>query len=229
MTGKGKRSGVRLTARGAIALILLATLAGYVLAALFDLQPLIGLAFVSACLLGVVLVNPRELLSLVVTPPLVFFVATLFVELGRALSSVGIIQSLALGLYGSLSHGAPWLFAGSAIVLGVAWGRGLRDNVRDLREELRAGAEAPRPRPPSFVPGPAGYFEPKVYGTPRTVDRPVRRLAGPCGARAAGRSACSPSPTRPPPRHRSRARPAGPAPAPPAPPGPRRRWSRRPW
>jgi hypothetical protein len=91
------------------------------------------------------------------------------VELGRALSSVGIIQSLALGLYGSLSQGAPWLFAGSAIVLGVAWGRGLRDNVRELRDELRAGAEVPRPRQ-SFVPEPEGYFEPKMYGTPRTED-----------------------------------------------------------
>jgi hypothetical protein len=169
MTGKGKRSAVRLTARGAIALTLLATLAGYVLAAVFDIQALVGASFVAACLLGVVLVNPRELLSLVVTPPLVFFVATLFVELGRALSSVGIVQSLALGLYSSLSRGAPWLFAGSAIVLGVAWGRGLRDNVRELREELRAGADVPRPRQP-FVPEPEGYFEPKVYGTPRNED-----------------------------------------------------------
>ncbi|WP_336208046.1 DUF6542 domain-containing protein [Nonomuraea sp. LPB2021202275-12-8] len=169
MSGKGKRSAVRLTARGAIALTLLATLAGYVLAALLDMPVLIGLAFVAACLLSVMLVNRRELLSLVVTPPLVFFVATLFVELGRALSSVGIVQSLALGLYGSLSSGAPWLFAGSAVVLGVAWGRGLRDNVRELREELRAGAEAPRPRQP-FVPEPEGYFEPKLYGTPRTED-----------------------------------------------------------
>ena len=169
MTGKDKRSAVRLTARGAIALTLVATLASYVLAALLDMQLLVGLWFVAACLLGVVLVNPRELLSLVVTPPLVFFAATLFVELGRALSSVGIIQSLALGLYGSLSRGAPWLFAGSAIVLGIAWGRGLRDNVRELREELRAGAEVPRPRQP-FAPEPEGYFEPKVYGTPRTED-----------------------------------------------------------
>ncbi|WP_049577076.1 DUF6542 domain-containing protein [Nonomuraea sp. SBT364] len=169
MTGKGKRSAVRLTARGAIALTLLATLAGYVLAAVAGIEALVGVAFVVACLLAVILVNPRELLSLVVTPPLVFFVATLFVELGRALSSVGIVQSLALGLYSSLSRGAPWLFAGSAVVLGVAWGRGLRDNVRELREELRAGAEVPRPRQP-FVPEPEGYFEPKVYGTPRNDD-----------------------------------------------------------
>jgi len=171
VTGTGKRSAVRLTARGAIALTLVSTLAGYVLAALLDMQVLVGLAFVAACLLGVVMVNPRELLSLVVTPPLVFFVATLFVELGRALVTVGILQSLALGLYGSLSRGAPWLFAGSAIVLGVALARGLRDNVRDLREELRAGAEVPRPRQPQpYVPEPEGYFEPRVYGTPRGED-----------------------------------------------------------
>lgn len=169
MTGTGKRSGVRLTARGAIALTLVATLAGYVLAALLGMELLVGLAFVAACVLGVTLVNPRELLSLVVTPPLLFFVATLCVELGRALGSAGIAQSLALGLYGSLSRGAPWLFAGSALVLGIAWVRGLPANVRELREELRAGAEVPRPRQP-YVPEPEGYFEPRVYGTPRSED-----------------------------------------------------------
>jgi hypothetical protein len=158
-----------LTARGAIALALVATLAGYVVAALIDVQKVVGAAFVLAGLLGALLVNRRELLSLVVTPPLVFFCATLFVELGRAFGSVSIVQSLALGLYTSLTRGAPWLFAGSAIVLGVAWRRGLRDNVRDLREELKAGAEVPRPRQP-FVPEPEGYFEPKIYGTPRGED-----------------------------------------------------------
>ncbi|TDC98579.1 MULTISPECIES: DUF6542 domain-containing protein [Nonomuraea] len=169
MAGKGRRSAVKLTARGAIALSLVATLAGYVLTALLDVPHLVGAAFVLASLLGVLLVNRRELLSLVVTPPLVFFCATLFVELGRAFGSVSIVQSLALGLYTSLTQGAPWLFAGSAAVLGVAWRRGLRDNVRDLREELKAGAEVPRPRQP-FVPEPEGYFEPKVYGTPRGDD-----------------------------------------------------------
>ncbi|MEO3793557.1 DUF6542 domain-containing protein [Nonomuraea sp. B10E15] len=169
MAGKGRRSAVKLTARGAIALSLVATLAGYVLTALLDVPHLVGGAFVVASLLGVLLVNRRELLSLVVTPPLVFFCATLFVELGRAFGSVSIVQSLALGLYTSLTQGGPWLFAGSAAVLGVAWRRGLRDNVRDLREELKAGAEVPRPRQP-FVPEPEGYFEPKVYGTPRGDD-----------------------------------------------------------
>ncbi|SEK41368.1 DUF6542 domain-containing protein [Nonomuraea pusilla] len=169
MGEKGRRSTVRLTARGAIALALVGTLAGYVLSALVGRTFVVGVAFVGASLLGVVLVNRRELLSLVVTPPLVFFCATLFVELGRAFGSVSIVQSLALGLYTSLTGGAPWLFAGSALVLAVAWRRGLRDNVRDLREELRAGAETSRPRQ-SFVPEPEGYFEPRVYGTPRGED-----------------------------------------------------------
>ncbi|MFC4012326.1 DUF6542 domain-containing protein [Nonomuraea purpurea] len=169
MGEKGRRSAVRLTARGAVALALVATLAGYVLTALLDIQHVVGAAFVLSSLLGALMVNRRELLSLVVTPPLVFFCATLFVELGRAFGSVSIVQSLTLGLYTSLTRGAPWLFAGSALVLGVAWRRGLRDNVRELREELKAGAEAPRPRQ-SFVPEPEGYFEPKVYGTPRGED-----------------------------------------------------------
>ncbi|MFG2076680.1 DUF6542 domain-containing protein [Nonomuraea maritima] len=169
MAGKGRRSAVRLTARGAVALALVATLAGYVLTAVLTVPYLVGATFVAASTLGVLLVNRRELLSLVVTPPLVFFCATLFVELGRAFGSVSIVQSLTLGLYTSLTRGAPWLFAGSAIVLGIAWRRGLRDNVRELREELKAGAEVPRPRQP-FVPEPEGYFEPRVYGTPRGDD-----------------------------------------------------------
>lgn len=172
--GRPKRGpAVRLTARGGIALVLITTLTGYVLAAAMNLPALVGPAFLVACLLGVLLVNPRELLSLVVTPPLVFFLATLVVQLGSALGSVSVLQALALGLYTSLSAGAPWLFAGSALVLLVAWRRGLRANVRELREELKAGAEVPRPRSPkdqTFAPEPEGYFEPKVYGTPRTED-----------------------------------------------------------
>lgn len=164
---------MRLTARGAVALSLVATLAGYILADRLSLSWLVGVLFLLASLTGALLVNRRELLSLVVTPPLVFFVATLFVELGRAVGASSIAGSLALGLYGSLSSGAPWLFACSAVVLAVAWRRGLRDNVRDLREELRVDAEVPRPRKeqqPVYAPEPEGYFEPRVYGTARTEE-----------------------------------------------------------
>ncbi|RBQ18602.1 hypothetical protein DP939_19120 [Spongiactinospora rosea] len=178
-----QRAGVRLTARGAIAAVVAATLAGELLASLFGWSFAVGAAFVAGCLAAALLINPRDLLSLVVTPPLLFFAATLIAEVVRALGAASMIQALGLGLFTSLSAGAPWLFAGSALVLGVAWRRGLPANVRMLREELRAarggggdsggggGGEEPR-KPPApaaqvFVPEPEGYFEPKVYGRQR--------------------------------------------------------------
>ncbi|WP_084957299.1 DUF6542 domain-containing protein [Thermoactinospora rubra] len=168
MSQSGRRSSIKLTARGAIALALLSTFLGYVLAALTGWPSLVGVVFLTGSVLGVALVNPRELLTVVVTPPLVFFCGTLVVELGTALGSPSIGQSLLVGLFTALSAGAPWLFAGSAAVLAVAMRRGLRDNVRDLREELRSAAEVPRPRREQvFAPEPEGYFEPRVYGTPR--------------------------------------------------------------
>lgn len=172
MTEKGRRSAIKLTARGAIALAVVSTLAGHVLAASLGMPLLVGAAFLTASLVGVLLVNRRELLSLVVTPPLVFFAATFVVQLGTSLGAGSIAQSLGFGLYKSLSEGAPWLFAGSAVVLAIAWRRGLRDNVKELREELQTGvSEVPRPRKePLFAPEPEGYFEPKVYGTARGDD-----------------------------------------------------------
>ncbi|MFI6325277.1 DUF6542 domain-containing protein [Nonomuraea sp. NPDC050556] len=171
MSGKTRRSAIKLTSRGAIALALLSALAGYVLSAMFGMPLLVGAAFLAGSLTGVLLVNQRELLSLVVTPPLVFFAATFVVQFGSALTARSFLQSLAVGLYTALSAGAPWLFAGSALVLAVAWRRGLRENVRELREELRIGApDIPKPRTSSFAPEPEGYFEPRLYGTPRVED-----------------------------------------------------------
>lgn len=170
MSEYGRRSAIRLTARGAIALALLSTLLGYALASALDLPILVGAVFVLGALVATLLVNPRELLTLVVTPPLIFFCATLAVEIARALGAPSFVQSLGFGLYTSLSAGAPWLFAGSALVLAVAWKRGLPANVRELREDLRTTADVPKPRrgaEPAFAPEPEGYFEPRVYGSPR--------------------------------------------------------------
>ncbi|PZG51432.1 hypothetical protein C1I98_08625 [Spongiactinospora gelatinilytica] len=171
-----QRAGVRLTARGAIVVVVATTLAGELLASVFGWSFAVGATFVAGCLAAALLINPRDLLSLVVTPPLLFFAATLIAELVRAIGAASMIQALGLGLFTSLSAGAPWLFAGSALVLGVAWRRGLPGNVRTLREELRAaraGGEEPRkpaaatPAAQVFVPEPEGYFEPKVYGRHR--------------------------------------------------------------
>ncbi|MFI6795542.1 DUF6542 domain-containing protein [Streptosporangium canum] len=171
MSEQKRSTGIRLTARGAVASVLVFTLLGSLLQALLGLPALIGLMFVAGCGAAVALVNRRDLLSLVVSPPLVFFTATLIAEAVRALGATSPIQALGLGMLTKLSAGAPWLFGGSLLVLLVAWRRGLAQCVRDLREELRAaGPDIPRPRSGDsvgYAPEPEGYFEPKVYGTPR--------------------------------------------------------------
>lgn len=171
MSGRSRSDGVRLTTRGAVALVLASTLAGRGLQAFFGPSALLGLAFVAGCGVAVALVNRRELLSLVVSPPLIFFGATLAVEAIRSLGAAMPLQSFGLGMFTTLSAGAPWLFGGSLLVMVVAWRRGLARCVRELREDLRAaGPDVPRPRAgesSEFAPEPEGYFEPKVYGTPR--------------------------------------------------------------
>ncbi|GLW97672.1 DUF6542 domain-containing protein [Microtetraspora sp. NBRC 16547] len=153
---------LRLTARGAIALLLVITLLGQIFSP--------GPVFVVGCVAAALLVQPRDLLPLVVTPPLVFFAATVFIEFVRSLRAASMLQALGLGLFTSLSSAAPWLFGGSAIVLGIAWWRGLPQNMRELREDLSARAEVPRPRrdrDTAFDPEPEGYFEARVYGEAR--------------------------------------------------------------
>ncbi|GAA5083978.1 hypothetical protein HNP84_003738 [Thermocatellispora tengchongensis] len=174
-TRQASRAGVTLTARGAIAVILVATLVGYALDSLTGAGAAIGIVFIAGCVTAALLVNRRDLLSVVVTPPLLFFVGTLIAEAARALGAASPLQNLALGLFTAMSGGAPWLFAGTALVLVITWRRGLRGNVRALREELRgargpaAGAPVPRPRAGdgAYAPEPEGYFEPRVYGTHR--------------------------------------------------------------
>jgi hypothetical protein len=167
------KQGVKLTTRGAIAVILVAALAGDVLGGLTGSPVVAGVTFIAGCVAAGLLVNARDLLSLVVTPPLIYFAATLVMSIIRAVGADSMVQALGLGLFTTLSDGAPWLFGGSALVLGVAWRRGLPANVRELREDLRAareGADVPRPRisdEEAFAPEPQGYYEPKVYGTPR--------------------------------------------------------------
>jgi hypothetical protein len=163
------RPGVRLTARGAIALVFVITL----LSEPTGSTLIVGLVFCVACLAAVLIVQPRDLVALVVTPPLIFFGATLISTVIGAFGAPSMIQSLGLGLFTSLSAAAPWLFGGSALVLAVAWFRGLPAGVGELRADLRSSRPPPaasRRQPGDeqpFVPEPEGYFEPRVYGSPR--------------------------------------------------------------
>ncbi|MFC4587362.1 DUF6542 domain-containing protein [Sphaerisporangium corydalis] len=170
VTGERARPGVRLTARGAVALIFVITLVSEATRS----TTIVGIVFAVACLAAVFLVQPRDLLPLVVTPPLIFFAATLISAVFGTFGAPSMIQALGLGLFTDLSAAAPWLFGGSALMLAVAWFRGLPANVSELRAELRANRpavpDAKRRRPgeeQAFAPEPEGYFEPRVYGSPR--------------------------------------------------------------
>ncbi len=165
-------AGIRLTARGAFALIFVLALVGQVTGSAM----LAGGAFVAGCVAAALLTQRRDLLSLVVSPPLIFFTALLLRELVRAVGSGSFLQSLGLGVFTSLSGEAPWLFAGTLLVPLIALKRGLPAAVRALRAELRAAPPPRRRRGPAdaaaYSPEPEGYFPPRVYGSPR--DKPDR-------------------------------------------------------
>ncbi|MEO3862940.1 DUF6542 domain-containing protein [Acrocarpospora sp. B8E8] len=151
---------MKLTARGAVTLLFVTTLLGQLIAP--------GPIFLLGCAAAVTLVNPRDLLPLVVTPPLIFFLTALFIESVRALRTASFLQSLALGLFTILSAAAPWLLAGSALTLAIAWYRGLPTNIRTLR--LAHAHRVPKPRQsrettPTYAAEPEGYFEPRLYGS----------------------------------------------------------------
>lgn len=174
-TRQAPRARITLTARGAIVAVFAATLVGHVLASAAGSTAFSGLSFIAGCLTASLLINRREMLSLVVAPPLIYFCATLLVETVAALGAPSMAQALGIGMFQAMSAGAPWLFIGSALVLVVTWRRGLVSNVRALRAEVRAsrsggrGGGVPRPRQGDggYAPEPEGYFEPRVYGKPR--------------------------------------------------------------
>ena len=109
----GQRPGARLTARGA----------------------LLGMFVLS--FLGILISTwPRDLLSVVISPPLLFFCALLIV---KALTATGnTLVSIAEGTVLTLAGVGPWMLVGVAVSLVIAWFRGLPRCIRDLRGSLQA-------------------------------------------------------------------------------------------
>jgi len=77
----------------------------------------------------------RDLLTVAVSPPLLFFIVVLGV---KALTATGnTALSMVEGTALTLANVAPWLFTGVVLSLLIAWLRGLPRCVADLRRELR--------------------------------------------------------------------------------------------
>ena len=154
-----QRAGPLLTGRGALLGMFALSFLGILVATWLHWSPLAGGSFVLGCAAAALRTKHRDLLTVVVSPPLLFFCALVGV---KALTATGDpLVSVAGGTALTLANVAPWLFAGVAISLIIAWCRGLRSCVSDLRRELRGDPEPGRARA-------AGGTGSGDYSRPRT-------------------------------------------------------------
>lgn len=130
---------VTLTGRGGVVVISAATLVGALAGQLFEVGTLPGLAFIAGCVAAALLTRSADVLSLAVCPPVVFFAVALITEFFDAMSGESVLRSALLGVVGLLAAQAPWLFLGTALVIGITVPRGLLTSASELRTRL-AGA-----------------------------------------------------------------------------------------
>jgi hypothetical protein len=109
---------------------------GILISTWLNWSPLAGASFVIGCAAAAWRTKPRDLLSVVVSPPLLFFCALLIV---KALTATGnTLISTAEGTVLTLASVGPWMLVGVAVSLVIAWFRGLPRCIRDLRGSLQA-------------------------------------------------------------------------------------------
>jgi hypothetical protein len=149
-------AGIRLTGRGAVLGMLAVFALGLLAASWLGWGVLAGAFFVVGSAAAVLYVRPRDLLMVTIAPALLFCVALVGVKAVTATGDMAL--STAEGVAVTLAGAAPWLFAGTALSLVIAWSRGLRERVRELTEELRLGVPAgshdpaASPRPAAAAP-----------------------------------------------------------------------------
>jgi hypothetical protein len=138
MSGQAQRhiTAIRLTGRGAAVIMLVVFALGLLGASWLGWPVLAGAFFVAGSVAAVFYVRQGDLLMVTVTPPLLFGIALVVVKAGTATGNV--VLSMAGGAAITLAEVAPWLFAGMALALVIAWARGLPGCVRELRQDLRA-------------------------------------------------------------------------------------------
>jgi hypothetical protein len=155
-------SRILLTGRGAV-MVMLAVFALGLLGASWTPWPVLaGAFFLIGSMAAVIYVRPGDLLMVTIVPPLLFGIALLGVKAATATGNV--VLSIAEGTAITMAEVAPWLFAGMVLTLVIAWARGLRECIRELRQDLRAADRRPADhrradhraadRPPDATAGP---------------------------------------------------------------------------
>ncbi|HYB87579.1 MAG TPA: DUF6542 domain-containing protein [Streptosporangiaceae bacterium] len=143
MSGEAQRDTprIRLTGRGAIVIMVVVFALGLLGAWWLGWPVLVGASFVAGSAAAVFYVRTRDLLVVTAVPPLVFGIVLVVVKAATATGSVAL--STAEGTAITLAGVAPWLFAGMAVSLAIAWARDLRGCVRALRADLRPADQRP--------------------------------------------------------------------------------------
>jgi hypothetical protein len=117
---------VKLTGRGAVTGMFVASLLGLLVAAWTGWTAVADAMFVMSC--GVVTYYTRAggLRAVMVSPPLTFLAGLVCAQLITAPDTF----SAAEGILVTLATSAPWLFTGTALTIAIAFGRGYRPNLR---------------------------------------------------------------------------------------------------
>jgi hypothetical protein len=134
-------SAVTLTGRGGVVVVFSATLVGSLGGSLLSLHAAQGFLFVLGCLLAALTTRRTDLLTLVVSPPLIFFFVSLMSATAGSLGDRSFVVSVLLTLITTLTSNVPWLFVGAVLVVVITVPRGLPANLR----ELSAGIAADNP------------------------------------------------------------------------------------
>ncbi|WP_051300569.1 DUF6542 domain-containing protein [Actinomadura rifamycini] len=127
---------VTLTGRGGIVVVFGTAVLCGLLSRWLDMPLLAGAGFTVGCVLAALATRPADLLALAVSPPLVFFLATLVAVLVTTVGQGSLLRGVAVGVLTALAGTAPWLFLGTLLVLLITLPRGLPTNVRELRDKL---------------------------------------------------------------------------------------------
>jgi hypothetical protein len=126
--------GVRLTGRGGLLMVFAACFLGLLAADWASWEELADAVFFMASSLAAYYVRRGGLLPVVVSTPLLFFLACL---LEKVLTSPGLLAVLSQTRT-VLAGAAVWLCAGTGLTLAIALLRGLRREVRALVLALRS-------------------------------------------------------------------------------------------
>jgi hypothetical protein len=129
-----RQPAIQLTARGGVLGLFVVSFLAIMLANWTGWTAVAELAFVAACAAAASYTKRGALLAIVVSPPAIFLAACLCAE---SLTARGTLSALT-GIFVTLGISAPWLFAGTVLVLVVALFRGLPAEIAaGLRGAIR--------------------------------------------------------------------------------------------